>query len=86
MMLPNMAHHIHQWTSLRNDTKEFQRAKEGFWGRQRESLTSNWDIHKSGYDEETLTALLKSFNFKNIKPLSRHTIKHKNLHLEFYKA
>lgn len=86
MMLPNMAHHIHQWTNLRNDTKEFQRAKEGFWGRQRESLTSNWDIHKSGYDEETLTALLKSFNFKNIKPLSRHTIKHKNLHLEFYKA
>lgn len=86
MMLPNMVHHVHQWIHLRNDPHALKRAQEGFWGRQRESLTKTWDIHKSGYDEETLTALVKRFNYVDIKPLSKHTIKHKHLHLEFYKA
>jgi predicted SAM-dependent methyltransferase len=86
MMLPNMVHHVHQWIHLRNDPHALKRAQEGFWGRQRESLTETWDIHKSGYDEETLTALVKRFNYVDIKPLSKHTIKHKHLHLEFYKA
>lgn len=86
MMLPNMVHHVHQWIHLRNDPDALKRAQEGFWGRQRESLTETWDIHKSGYDEETLTALVKRFNYIDIKPLSSHTIKHKHLHLEFYKA
>jgi len=86
MMLPNMVHHVHQWIHLRNDPHALKRAQEGFWGRQRESLTETWDIHKSGYDEETLTALVKRFYYIDIKPLSKHTIKHKHLHLEFYKA
>lgn len=86
MMLPNMVHHVHQWIHLRNDPHALKRAQEGFWGRQRESLTETWDIHKSGYDEETLTALVKRFDYVNITPLGKHTIKHKHLHLEFYKA
>lgn len=86
IMLPNMVHHVHQWIHLRNDPHALKRAQEGFWGRQRESLTETWDIHKSGYDEETFTALVKRFNYVDIKPLSKHTIKHKHLHLEFYKA
>ncbi len=63
--LPNMTFHINQWINRRNK-KEFDHSKAGFWGWQRESEESEvWDLHKSGYDEDSLKELLLNKNFKN---------------------
>lgn len=79
MMLPNMSFHIAQWLN-RND---IEHAKAGLWGWQREGDTELWDVHKSGYDVITLTDLLKSKNFINIKSLKSQ--KNKHLHIECFK-
>jgi len=84
MMLPNMTFHINQWVNLRNEGKNLRHAKAGFWGWQRGEFDDVWDLHKSGYDRELLTALLIEKGFKKIKSLASDTSKH--LHLEFYKA
>jgi len=63
MIIPNMSFHITQWLSR----SDFQWAKEGFWGKQREGDTETWDIHKSGYDQKSLNALLIEEGFTNIR-------------------
>jgi hypothetical protein len=63
MIIPNMSFHITQWLSR----SDFQWAKEGFWGKQREGDTETWDIHKSGYDQKSLNALLIEAGFTNIR-------------------
>jgi len=83
MMLPNMALHIQQWVERKTD-KEFRHAKAGFWGWQRGEFEDTWDVHKSGYDKEMLTDLVKSKGFINIESLAKPMSKH--LHLKFYKA
>lgn len=83
IMLPNMTYHINQWINKKSE-KEFNHAKAGFWGWQREAEEGQtWDIHKSGYDEESLSALVSSKGFGNIKSLAKTKSKH--LHLEFFK-
>ena len=83
MMLPNMTYHINQWIN-RNSEETFNHAKAGFWGWQREAEEGEvWDIHKSGYDRLSLTELVESVGFINIKSI--RSDKHKHLHLEFYK-
>ncbi len=83
MMLPNMTFHIEQWKRRKND-KEIKHAMAGFWGWQRGEFDDVWDVHKSGYDKELLTDLVKSKCFNNIQSLDKPTSPH--LHLEFYKA
>lgn len=79
MLLPNMSFHIQQWVNK----KDMEHAKAGFWGWQRGSFEDTWDVHKSGYDKQTLTELLKYKEFVNIKSLEPDTSKH--LHFIFYK-
>lgn len=70
MILPNIDYHINQWIKNRND-KEFNHAKAGVWGWQREGLTEIWDIHKSGYNFKSLEKTLLKKNFLDIKNLSK---------------
>jgi predicted SAM-dependent methyltransferase len=83
MMLPNMALHIQQWIERKTD-REISHAMAGFWGWQRGEFDDTWDVHKSGYDKELLTNLVKRKGFVNIQSLARPMSKH--LHLKFYKA
>ena len=78
MLLPNMTWHIEQWVTRSN----LERAKEGFWGKQREGATETWDLHKSGYDRESLEALLVDEGFVDID--FRRALD-KNLHVCFKK-
>ena len=76
MLLPNMSFHIEQWVTRSN----LSHAKEGFWGKQREGETETWDLHKSGYDKQSLNELLVAKGFSNIHfPPSLP----KNLHVIF---
>lgn len=72
IILPNMSFHVDQWIR-RKDKKELRWAKAGFWGWQRGDISEVWDIHKSGYDFETLEQVLKNEKFNNIKNLSSET-------------
>ena len=83
MMLPNMTYHIDQWVNRRYEHKQLRHAKAGFWGWQRGEFDDVWDIHKSGYDREMLTELLKEKKFVNIQSLTNDSNKH--LHLRFNK-
>lgn len=78
IILPNMSFHINQWIS-RNSDEEFDHAKAGFWGWQRGKFLDSWDIHKSGYDFNSLSTLLKNKNFKNI--VSLKNIESPHLHV-----
>jgi len=76
MILPNMSFHIEQWITR----SDFSHAKAGFWGKQREGETETWDLHKSGYDTDSLFQLLTSKQFTNIRFLPTLP---KNLHVIF---
>lgn len=79
MMLPNMSFHINQWISREN----MDHARAGFWGWQRGEFSDTWDVHKSGYDVETLTQLLENKGWIEITSLKKPTNKH--LHVRFKK-
>ena len=81
--LPNMLFHINQWLNEKHIPKKLRHANAGFWGWQRGEFDDVWDIHKSGYDFETLSMLLHSKGFKNIKSLRSPT--HRDLHVTFTK-
>jgi len=83
MMLPNMALHIDQWIKRKTD-RDIQHAMAGFWGWQRGTFDDTWDVHKSGYDKQLLTALVSKKGFTRIESLAKPMSKH--LHLKFYKA
>lgn len=72
IILPNMTFHVEQWIRRKNK-KELRWAAAGFWGWQREGDLETWDIHKSGYDFETLKEVLQNENFKDIKNLTVKT-------------
>lgn len=82
MITPNMTFHFKQWIS-RSTLKEFNHAKAGLWGWQRGTIEETWDIHKSGYDFDSLKNLLLQKNFKNIELLSQTDSMH--LHVKFTK-
>ena len=84
MILPNMLFHIDQWLNHRHTDKQFKHSKAGFWGWQRDSENNNlWDLHKSGYDFDSLSELLESKNFKEIQSLEPPGSKH--LHIRCVK-
>lgn len=78
IILPNISFHIKQWLS-RSDAKELNWAKAGFWGWQRHDE----DIHKSGYDINTLTTLISNIGFKNIISLKNEN--HQDIDIIFNK-
>lgn len=82
MMLPNMTFHIQQWIN-RSDDREINHAKAGFWGWQRGTFEDVWDIHKSGYDQDSITNLVTKHGFIDVQYLTKSSSKH--LHLKFYK-
>jgi len=82
MLTPNMTYHFKQWIN-RSSGKEFNHAKAGLWGWQRGTLDETWDIHKSGYDYDSLSKLLIKKKFKNIKLISDVDSMH--LHVTFTK-
>jgi predicted SAM-dependent methyltransferase len=82
MLTPNMTYHFKQWIN-RSSEKEFNHAKAGLWGWQRGTLDETWDIHKSGYDYDSLSKLLIKKKFKNIKLISDVDSMH--LHVTFTK-
>jgi predicted SAM-dependent methyltransferase len=75
VVVPNMTFHINQWIS-RSNTQEFDWAKAGFWGHQRDAMTTMWDVHKSGYDKSTLSRLLSDHKFVNINSLKEEDSPH----------
>jgi predicted SAM-dependent methyltransferase len=68
IIVPNMAFHIKQWQQ-RNSEQEFRHAQAGFWGWQRGDIDSVWDIHKSGYDLESIRELLTAKGFIDFRSL-----------------
>jgi predicted SAM-dependent methyltransferase len=83
MILPNMTFHIDQWINKSKVPKQMRHAKAGFWGWQRGAFDDTWDIHKSGYNLQTLTELLMLKGFKNINSLRPPM--NKDLHVIFSK-
>jgi len=77
MMLPNMRAHVQQW--LDKDS----RAQRNIYGHQRGDFLDVWDVHKSGYDVDTLRELVISKGYNRYRPLAKPKSKH--LHVEFYK-
>lgn len=77
MLVPNMRAHAQQW--LDKDS----RAARNIYGHQRGNFDDVWDVHKSGYDIDTLNALVIKHNFKDYKSLAKEKSKH--VHVEFYK-
>ena len=58
-------------------------ARAGFWGWQREGEHEVWDVHKSGYNEHTLTELFVSKGF--VTPKRIPSKKGISLHMSFIK-
>jgi predicted SAM-dependent methyltransferase len=76
MSVPNMLFHLHQWLDTRNDPKKFAHALAGIWGWQRGEFNDVWDVHKSGYDKQSLYELLKNHKFQNIEIWTSKKSKH----------
>jgi predicted SAM-dependent methyltransferase len=77
MMIPNMRAHVQQW--LDKDP----RAQRNIYGHQRGDFLDVWDVHKSGYDIDTLRELVTAKKFKNYNSLA--SVKSKHVHVEFFK-
>ena len=79
LSLPNIDFHVKQWM-IQSD---MDHARAGFWGWQREGEFEVWDVHKSGYNQRTLTDLFTSKGFVN--PISYRKPTNKHLHMSFTK-
>ena len=79
MLLPDIDFHIQQWIS----GQDIEHAQAGFWGWQREGDTEVWDIHKSGYNFNTLQNILVQEKFVNIERIKNKGI---HLHVKFSKS
>lgn len=77
MMIPNMRAHVQQW--IDGDS----RAARNIYGHQRGDFDDVWDVHKSGYDVDSLQKLIHKHNFVNYKSLGK--LKSKHVHVEFFK-
>jgi predicted SAM-dependent methyltransferase len=81
IIIPNMDFHIMQWgkarwnkESLSNENSNAAWGMAGFWGWQRECDPtlqnydqSHWDVHKSGFNEESITYFLNAAGFRQIE-------------------
>ena len=74
MMLPNMDYHVQQWLS--KDPAQMDHARAGFWGWQREGDTQLWDVHKSGYTDDQLIALVTELGYTNARSIRKRSDNH----------
>ena len=72
LAVPNMDYHIQQWIRGKN----MEHARAGFWGHQREGDYEVWDVHKSGYNQKSLTGLFTNKGFVDPVSLRKPTNKH----------
>lgn len=79
MIVSNIMFHIKQWLDKSNQAH----ANAGFWGWQRDNVDWMWDVHKSGYDKDTLKTFVEKHGFKRYKSLDKESSNH--LHVEFFK-
>jgi predicted SAM-dependent methyltransferase len=77
MLIPNMRVHVQQW--LDKDA----RAQRNIYGHQRGNFLDVWDVHKSGYDVDTLRELVTSKGYTGYCSLASGKSKH--VHVEFFK-
>jgi|TARA_B110000240_G_scaffold119523_1_gene133772 hypothetical protein len=70
--LPNMRFHVQQWIAGNN----LEHARAGFWGWQREGDTQLWDVHKSGYTDDQLIALVHELGYTNARSIRKRSDKH----------
>jgi predicted SAM-dependent methyltransferase len=68
LILPDMDFHARQWLKFQDNKEQMEHAHASIWGWQRDS-TSDWDIHKSGYNFNTLKKLLTEYGFHTITRL-----------------
>ncbi|MDP7365655.1 MAG: hypothetical protein QGH83_00135 [Candidatus Pacebacteria bacterium] len=61
MIVPDMDWHVQEWLD-----GDYEAARGGFWGWQREGMTENWDVHKMGYNHEYLKLILETENFTDV--------------------
>lgn len=78
IILPNMDVHAQQWLDGQHSPAVLAHASAGFWGWQR-SGGAEWDLHKSGYNFNTLAKLLTTYNFHSIE--EQHTLPNFHLHV-----
>ena len=84
IIVPNMTFHINQWINLKHDKKSFEHAKAGFWGWQRVlNDKSYWDVHKSGYDKDTIKSMILNKGFVDF--CSHNAESNPHLHVTFRK-
>lgn len=87
MMLPNMDYHAQQWLNGARDLSvpanatDMFRAARSIFGKQREAKTEIWDIHKSGYNKDTLQLVVESCGYVQYTVLQSK----KHLHVGFVK-
>ena len=70
--LPNMRFHVQQWIN----GNALEHARAGFWGWQREGETKLWDVHKSGYTDDQLIALVHELGYENARSTRKTSDKH----------
>lgn len=80
IVVPNLDYHIHQWQNacwtddeLADVRSNASHALSGFWGWQRHCNPnmpdydqSYWDVHKSGYNANRLSFVLKKVGYVNV--------------------
>ena len=76
VIVPNLIYHINQFVNKRNSLEDFEHALAGLWGWQRGEFSDYWDVHKSGYDKDSLIKLMREVGFKNLESLESNTSKH----------
>lgn len=84
IIVPNIVFHINQWINSRHNKQSFRHAKAGFWGWQRiHNDKSYWDVHKSGYDKESIKEIITQKGFVEFFSHKPETDPH--LHVTFKK-
>ena len=75
ILVPNIMYHIRQYLGLFISSKSAanknwslkEHAIAGFWGWQREADSELWDVHKSGFDFNSLSHYLTKHRFASIE-------------------
>ena len=79
MELPDLRYHVEQYlnpdgrSTVDPAWSNREHAMAGFFGWQREAMTTDWDVHKSGYDFESLRAALEATGFTEVTRLEEET-------------
>lgn len=81
IIVPNIMFHINQWINYRHNKNHFNHAKAGFWGWQQGGHLKQieYDIHKSGYDGDSIIELVKSIGYRDYRLWNKSTDRDLNI-------